>query len=196
MPRRRSGDDGETATRILDSAESLVQVRGFNGFSYADVAAELSLTTASLHYHFPGKGELGRALIARYAQRFGEALTAIDARDEAAPAKLAGYARLYADVVRDRRMCLCGMLAAEYQTLPEPMRAEVVAFFDANETWLAGVLAAGREAGALAFAGDPRATARLVVGALEGAMLVARPYGDAERFDAAAAGLLATLGAA
>jgi TetR/AcrR family transcriptional repressor of nem operon len=32
-----------------------VQIRGFNGFSYADVAGELSLTTASLHYHFPGK---------------------------------------------------------------------------------------------------------------------------------------------
>ena len=118
MPRRRSGDDGETATRILDSAEGLVQVRGFNGFSYADVATELSLTTASLHYHFPGKGELGRALIARYASRFGEALAAIDAGGEAAPAKLAAYARLYADVLRARRMCLCGMLAAEFQTLP------------------------------------------------------------------------------
>ena len=68
----RAGDDGDTASRILDSAESLVQIRGFNGFSYADVAGELSLTTASLHYHFPGKAELGRALIARYAQRFND----------------------------------------------------------------------------------------------------------------------------
>ena len=49
----------DTADRILDSAERLVQVRGFNAFSYADVARELGITKASLHYHFAGKAELG-----------------------------------------------------------------------------------------------------------------------------------------
>src|SRR5215208_6163769 len=82
---RRSKD---TATRILDTAERLVQVRGFNGFSYADVAAELGVTKASLHYHFAGKTELGHALIARYAQRFSAALEHIDASIPTPPAKL------------------------------------------------------------------------------------------------------------
>jgi TetR/AcrR family transcriptional repressor of nem operon len=54
-----------TAERTLDVAERLLQVRGFNGFSYADIAAELGVTKASLHYHFPSKAELGDALIAR-----------------------------------------------------------------------------------------------------------------------------------
>jgi TetR/AcrR family transcriptional repressor of nem operon len=184
-------DDSDTATRILDSAEGLVQVRGFNGFSYADVAAELAVTKASLHYHFPGKAELGRALIARYASRFDAALEQIDAEIGEAPAKLSAYARLYADVLRGRRMCLCGMLAAEYQTLPEPMRAAVIAFFDENETWVERVLAQGRDEGTLRFAGDPREASRLIVSALEGAMLVARPYGDIERFETAAERLLA-----
>jgi TetR/AcrR family transcriptional repressor of nem operon len=187
----RAGDDGDTATRILDSAESLVQIRGFNGFSYADVAGELSLTTASLHYHFPGKAELGRALIARYAERFDAALAGIDGEGGEAPAKLRAYARLYADVLRDHRMCLCGMLAAEYQTLPAPMRDAVIGFFDENETWVERVLAQGRDAGALAFEGSPREAAQLIVSALEGAMLVARPYGDVERFVTAADRLLA-----
>jgi TetR/AcrR family transcriptional repressor of nem operon len=187
----RAGDDGDTATRILDSAESLVQIRGFNGFSYADVAGELSLTTASLHYHFPGKAELGRALITRYAERFNAALADIDEEGGEAPAKLHAYARLYADVLRDHRMCLCGMLAAEYQTLPAPMRDAVIGFFDENETWVERVLAQGRDAGALAFEGSPREAARLIVSALEGAMLVARPYGDVERFVTAADRLLA-----
>ena len=191
MATSRVTDDGDTATRILDSAESLVQVRGFNGFSYADVAAELAVTKASLHYHFPGKAELGRALIARYASRFNAALAEIDAGAGDAPAKLSAYARLYADVLRDRRMCLCGMLAAEYQTLPEPMRAAVLGFFDENEAWVERVLADGRDEGTLAFAGDPREAARLIVSALEGAMLVARPYGDVERFEVAAERLLA-----
>ncbi len=57
-----------TRTRILDVGERLVQVRGFNGFSYADVAAELSVAKASLHYHFPSKAELGEAIVTRYAR--------------------------------------------------------------------------------------------------------------------------------
>ena len=191
MATSRVRDDGDTATRILDSAESLVQVRGFNGFSYADVAAELAVTKASLHYHFPGKAELGRALIVRYATRFNAALAGIDASGADAPTMLGAYARLYADVLRGRRMCLCGMLAAEYQTLPEPMREAVLGFFDENESWVERVLVQGRDEGTLAFPGDPREAARLIVSALEGAMLVARPYGDVERFEAAADRLLA-----
>jgi TetR/AcrR family transcriptional repressor of nem operon len=191
MASARLRDDGDTASRILDSAEALVQVRGFNGFSYADVAAELAITTASLHYHFPGKAELGRALIARYASRFNASLAGIDAAGGDAPAKLEAYAQLYAGVLRERRMCLCGMLAAEYQTLPEPMRAAVLGFFDENEAWVEHVLAQGRAAGTLAFAGEPREAAQQIVSALEGAMLVARPYGDAERFETGARRLLA-----
>jgi AcrR family transcriptional regulator len=41
----------ETSARILDVAERLVQMRGFNAFSYADVADVLKVTKASLHYH-------------------------------------------------------------------------------------------------------------------------------------------------
>jgi TetR/AcrR family transcriptional repressor of nem operon len=188
---RVTNDANDTATRILDIGERLVQVRGFNGFSYADVAAELDMTKAALHYHFPGKAELGRALIERYTERFAAALADIDARIPDAPAKLDAYAALYADVLRDRRMCLCGMLAAEYQTLPDPMRDAVIAFIDANEAWVEQVLSDGRRDGTIALAGPASDAARLIVSGLEGAMLVARPYGDVARFDTAAEGLLA-----
>jgi TetR/AcrR family transcriptional regulator, transcriptional repressor for nem operon len=181
----------DTRTRILDVAERLVQVRGFNGFSYADVAAELGVTTASLHYHFRGKADLGEALIRRYARRFGEALAGVDERGLDGAAKLSAFAGLYADVLRHGRMCLCGMLAAEYQTLPEPMRTAVIDFFDASETWLAGALEQGRREGTLAFSGRALDGARVVVSGLEGAMLVARPFGNPARFEAAAEGLLA-----
>ena len=180
----------DTPGAILDSAERLVQQRGFNGFSYADVAAELELTKASLHYHFAGKAELGEALMTRYAQRFEAALAEIDAREVPATAKLDAYASLYADVLRGRRMCLCGMLAAEYETLPPPMRKVVLRFFDENERWLVGVLEDGRREGSLAFDQSATDAARLIVSALEGAMLVARPFADVRRFETAASTLL------
>src|ERR1700749_2593189 len=168
----RSGprDEG-TASRILDVAEHLARARGLNGFSYADIAAELRITKAALHYHFASKADLGEALIARYATRFNAALDALKEDSEGgmgrwvggggtgAGAKLAAHARLYQRVLTDRRMCLCGMLAAEYQTLPQPMRDAVISFFDHNEEWLAGVLEKGRADGSLQFAGSARDTA-------------------------------------
>src|SRR5689334_23991606 len=111
--------DKPTAERILDVAERLVQTRGFTNFSYADISAELGITKASLHYHFPGKAELGQALIARYGERFAQALADIDQTVRDAHAKLEAYAELYADVLRGNRMCMCGVLAGEYETLPE-----------------------------------------------------------------------------
>ena len=193
MTASRGNDDVGTATRILDVAERLVQVRGFNGFSYADIAAELHITKAALHYHFAGKADLGAALITRYASRFAAALAEVESGRGAASDKLAGYADLYLRVLRASKMCLCGMLAAEYQTLPPPMQEAVIGFFDRNETWLEDVLGQGRQDGSLQFAGSARDTARMIVGGLEGAMLVARPYGDIARFQAAAANLLAGL---
>jgi TetR/AcrR family transcriptional regulator, transcriptional repressor for nem operon len=196
MARTRERGEVDTPSRILDVAERLVQVRGFNGFSYADVSAQLKVSKASLHYHFAGKAELGEALIGRYAARFTEALAEIDERGGGAPAKLEAYASIYADVLRDRRMCLCGMLAAEYDTLPEPMRKAIIRFFDDNEAWLEGVLEQGQEEGSLSLNGSAGDAAQTIVSGLEGALLVARPYGDVARFQAAATRLLTSLAAA
>jgi TetR/AcrR family transcriptional regulator, transcriptional repressor for nem operon len=190
MARGRQRGEVDTAAEILDVAERLVQVRGFNGFSYGDVASELKVTTAALHYHFAGKAELGESLIERYAARFAEALGEIDRHASDPAEKLHAYANLYLDVLRDRRMCLCGMLAADYETLPKPMRNAVVRFFDDNEAWVGGVLEQGRVEGTLQFTGSAGDAAQMIVSGLEGAMLVARPYGDTTRFQAAASRLL------
>jgi len=183
----------DTATQILDVAERLVQVRGFNGFSYADVAAELKITKAALHYHFAGKAELGEALVTRYAARFADALAAVEARTAEAAARLDAFADLYLDVLRGHRMCLCGMMAAEYETLPLPMQIAVVRFFEQTERWVACVLEQGRREATLAFKGPPAEMARMIVSGLEGAMLVARPFDDIARFQQTAGHLLSHL---
>jgi TetR/AcrR family transcriptional repressor of nem operon len=191
--RDEAGVRARTAARILDVAEALVQVRGFNGFSYADISAEVGITKAALHYHFSGKADLGLALITRYAGRFAAELARIDTSNLTPAGRLAEYASLYAQVLRRQRMCLCGMLAAEYQTLPEPMQEAVTSFFDANESWLEKVLEEGRQGGCLRFEGTPLDAARVVISCLEGAMLIARPHGDGERFQSVTATLLAGL---
>ena len=182
-----------TADRALDVAERLVQIRGFNGVSYADIADELELTKASLHYHFPSKGELGHALISRYSARFAAALAAID-RDVSQPrAKLDAYVEIYSGVLRGDRMCLCGMLAAEYETLPEPMGDAVVTFFRDNETWLGEVVSQGQADGSLSPRLTPGEASQMILSGLEGAMLLARTYGGITRFQSSAQRLLEAL---
>ncbi len=185
--------DTTTTTRILDVAERLVQTRGFNGFSYADIAAQVGITKASLHYHFATKAELGRTLIARYTEAFETALGAITAQLPRADERLRAYVKLYADVLANERMCLCGMVAAEYGTLPLPMQEAIRVFFEFNESWLAGLLEQGNREGCLSVGVPPREAARMLVGALEGEMLLARAYGDPGRFASAAKLLLAQL---
>jgi TetR/AcrR family transcriptional repressor of nem operon len=182
-----------TGERILELAERLVQTRGYNGFSYADIAASLGVTKASLHYHFPAKAALGRQLIGRYERNFVAALEAIDAKVKSPREKLRRYAGIYAEVLADGRMCLCGMLAAEYVTLPKAMQQELRHFFAENERWLVTVLEEGRRAGQLEFAGSAREAASLLVSSLEGAMMLARSHGNAKRFRVLAERLIAAL---
>jgi TetR/AcrR family transcriptional repressor of nem operon len=195
MATSRAKQEPRTAERILDVAERLVQTRGFNNFSYADIANELGITKASLHYHYPGKAELGQALITRYAERFSEALNQIDGDLPDARAKLEAYANLYADVLHGKRMCMCGILAAEYQTLPKPMRTAVIQFFDDNQRWLTALLTQGRKDRSLRFTGPADDVAQGILSTLEGAMLVARPYGGLDRFNAASRQMLDSLSA-
>jgi len=191
MPRPSANAD--TSRRILDTAERLLQTRGYNAFSYADIAQSLRVTKASLHYHFRTKAELGQHLIERYQQSFAEALADIDRTSSDSRQRLRRYIDLYLGVLRDGRMCLCGMLAAEYATLPKSMKTELKKFFDENERWLIEVLEKGRAARELRFSGPARETAMLLISSLEGAMLLARSYDDVARFDATAHGLLAAL---
>ncbi len=185
----------DTSQRILDIAERLVQTRGFNGFSYADIAATLGVTKASLHYHFPSKADLGQRLIERYETNFLATLASIDRAGGSAFDRLQRYVAVYTDVLRNDRMCLCGMLAAEFATLPPPMRDEMKHFFDENERWLSGVLEHGAARGEIRFAEHARDVARALMASLEGAMMLARSYGDVARFEFAAHRALAQLSA-
>ncbi len=191
--------ESETARQILDAAQDLVQTRGYNAFSYRDLAERVGIRTASIHYHFPGKADLGRALVVRYRDTILGMLRGIDAAAPDSPARLRAYADLLQSVLADsvpgaeRRICLGGMLAADFPTLPDEVQSEVTHFVEANVAWLTRTLERGRAEGTLAFAGDAEAAATALFAALEGAMLVARSCRDIARYKQAASWLVQTL---
>jgi len=181
-------------TEILDLAQELVQTRGYNAFSFGDLADRLHLKPAAIHYHFPTKADLGRALMSRYRQRLHASLDKIDEQAPTPRRKLERYIQLFHSTLKpDNRMCLCGMLATELTTLPHPLQIDVRQFFEDNEAWLAQVLGEGRKAKVLEFEGSSAAAARCVYATLHGAMISAHTFADAGRLSTAGRWLLDAL---
>jgi TetR/AcrR family transcriptional regulator, transcriptional repressor for nem operon len=161
---------------LLDAAAELVQTRGYNGFSFHDLAATVGIKTASIHYHFPTKGKLGEALAKRYREDF---MTALGEPEAFAPAsQIDRYIGLFGKTLREGRMCLCGIVGAEVDCVPTDVRQEIKAFFNANELWLAAVF---QKSGVGADGAGAKAQALVAI--LEGAMLVARVRDDITQFD-------------
>jgi TetR/AcrR family transcriptional regulator, transcriptional repressor for nem operon len=163
------------AERVLDAAEGLVQQHGYNGFSYDDVARLVGIKKPSIHHHFATKAELVAVVARRYTSRFSEQLGLIESKHAKAPARLAAYAALFERTfAQDRRLCVCGMLGAEAQSLPEEVGEEVVSFFRANLEWLTKIFAEGQRGLSILPGRNAPALAELYLCALEGAMVVGR----------------------
>jgi TetR/AcrR family transcriptional repressor of nem operon len=180
---------------VLDAAQQLVQQRGYNAFSYHDLADEIGIKTASIHYYFPTKGDLGKALMQRYTLHIQESLTEIDARTTDPKRKLRSFFDLFAAgmCVDGGKLCLGCMLASDLMTLPNGLQNDVRAFFECMETWLVKVLKEGRAVGSFQFVGTPEKTAQVFVATLNGAMITARAFGDDKHLNESTAWLLSMI---
>jgi TetR/AcrR family transcriptional repressor of nem operon len=173
----------EMKDQILSSAQKLVQQRGFNGFSYADVANEVGIRKASLHHHFATKVDLGLALIRAYSAQLEEAQRVISSSALPADAKLKAYIALFRASLDAERMCLGGMLASEWLTLDVAMLPSLKHFFARNTEWLTEILAIGVSEKIFTLTGTAADHARVLLSTLQGALLIARATGDHESFD-------------
>ena len=185
----------DMATYILDVAQQLIQTRGYNAFSYADIAAQVGIRTATIHYYFPTKADLGRDVIVRYRSSMRAGLAQLDQEETSYAEKLKGYVEMCRRAVDNgTRLCLCVMLMADFETLSDEMRREVEGFDADNVAWLTHILSAGREAGLFRFAGPADVEAQFIFATIEGAELVARGSRNIARFDVATRQLLEELG--
>jgi TetR/AcrR family transcriptional repressor of nem operon len=171
----------DTKQTIMDAARAMVQARGYNGLSFRELAKEVGVKSASIHYHFPTKGDLGAALARRYADEAIEIFDGFLAGSQ----DIGSCIKKYTDVFRsalsnNNRMCLCGIMAAEHDDLPPEVRIEVDRFTDVNIQWLVKLLSRGKSKAATDAV---RRRALAIFAAVEGAQLVARGRGDIAVYD-------------
>lgn len=177
----------DTRQSVLDAGQELVQTCGYNGFSFRDLADRVGIKSASVHYHFPTKKDLGQALIARFRGQFQSVFVELDEAGTDPKTKIDRYVETFLDPLQNAdRSCLGAMLAADAETLPENVQEEVRGFVEDHERWLTDVLSEGQDTGAFDFDESPDRRATLLFSALEGASILAHATGDDERLEAVA----------
>lgn len=166
--------------RILEAAEARLRSDGYGAVSFRDLANDVGVKSASVHYHFPRKEDLGVAVVVAYTEKvldvLGVAMQAKTPHD-----RLAGYIGVFRHaLVQENAICLCAMLGAEAKGLPEQVTEAVRIFFQVNIEWLDEALADAAD--------KPKSTE--IIAALEGAMLLANTMGSIDMFEDVASGLL------
>lgn len=169
---------------ILDVAQALAQEKGLGGFSYIDLSKIIGIKTSSIHYYFPTKDELALALIERYHRNFKGVLEGISNTKSSPEEKLFAFAAIFKSLAEDRkRICLCGMLAAEVTALSDEAREELKRYFQTCTQWLYGLFL-------LYGSKRPEDDARGYLCLLEGALILARAEEQPDMVDVAAQSFL------
>jgi TetR/AcrR family transcriptional repressor of nem operon len=171
----------ETAQQIIDLAEEAIATKGYSAFSFREIAALMSIKSASVHYHFPTKAHLGLAVAARYRQRYAQALAQIEAEQPAPQDALTALVDIYRQQLGGgERMSVCMMLAAEIKLLPDDIKKEMEAFYGLNIDWFQRLVQ--RRQSDLPDA-EARVLACQLFALLQGALLGAKTQGSVEYFE-------------
>jgi TetR/AcrR family transcriptional regulator, transcriptional repressor for nem operon len=175
-----------TADDILACTRTLIVARGYNGFSYADIADVVGIRKASIHHHFPSKVDLVTTLLSRYREETAAGVLRLENSIPHALDQLRAYLEYWKTCISDASapFCVCALLASELPVLPDEVALEIRAHFRFLSGWMAALFARGLQQGAMALSHAPQVEAEILMATVHGAMLSARAYGDAGIFGA------------
>lgn len=183
-----------TQSRLLDAAEACVRSRGFDGFSYADLARQVGIRKASIHHYFPAKSDLALALVRRYCERVSQAIAEADSALPCAADRLSAYLQFARQAVGEgNQLCLCVAMCLGWEGLSDPVREQLSDYNQSLATWLAAVFRAGKADQSIREVEAPDEEAMNCLALVNGAMLLTRSARDGTLFDQSVAQLVRRL---
>jgi AcrR family transcriptional regulator len=154
---------------LVLAASRRIAARGLEGLRTRDVATEVGVNVATLHYYFPSKESLIQAVVAHALGRFGSTLSAAESAHEQLRDHLAALRRLLHDEPElFAVLCELAMRAPRDPAIAAMLR-------QTDDPWHAYVGGLLRRAGRVA---DPEGAAAVVIAAIKGLSL---PNLDARR---------------
>jgi AcrR family transcriptional regulator len=152
--------------------------RGMNGFSYRDIAEPLGVKNAAIHYHFPNKTDLIKALIDENHQLLRRSTSEFMAYGGNARTQLEGlFAFTMNQCKCGRPICMVGALAIDYDELSDELKAANNRFMKDSVNWLTRVMEVGRKQEEFHFGGEAMSKAVSILAMIQGARQLARVHG-------------------
>ncbi len=150
-----------TRRQIVQLADTLIREQGYNAFSFYDISKSIGIKTASIHYHFPAKADLGLAVIDYHTERLNKV---IDSYSDKSPLEcLDKFLSIYTSIRNENKVCLVGSLATDFNTLDEQVQARLRAFSETMLNWVSQFLEEGKKSKVFAFEGLPRTKAIMII---------------------------------
>ena len=180
--------------QIISVAMDLLQTRGFENFSYLDIANRLAITKASIHHHFPKKEDLGVALCQAIQDWHEVEFSKILRADMSAQQKLNTYINANLRYACGKnKICPLSSLQVDIASLPKAMQPGLKALDEHELGFITQVLSQGREQGEFHFVGDTKGQAMVVVLACKAALQYSRVHGN-DIFEQTMAQIMTLLG--
>lgn len=146
---------------IIDKADQFIRNKGYNAFSFKDISNDIGIKTASIHYHFPTKTDLGVATIKEHIARY-ETLKKQVAN--ASPlTKLEAFLAIQTQIKHENKICIVGSLATDLNTLDESIKTELQIFAQLVIEWITEILTEGKELKIFDFETAPRTKALMII---------------------------------
>lgn len=165
----------DTKDKIVTLADHLVRTKGFNAFSYKDIADPMEIKNAAIHYHFPAKADLGISVIDSEIAKFME--SAEKWRKLPEDKQLAKLVDVFHRHGTNGFICLMGSLAPDFETFTDPMKEKVQEMGNVIVNWITACLENGRAHQRFHFEGEAYDRALLIITNLQSSLILSRVLG-------------------
>lgn len=174
-----------TKEQILEIATKLIQEKGDLGWSYADIADEVGIKKASIHYHFPSKENLIEAATEKYVEgalSLFEKVTMepnLDCEEQ-----LHAIFNCYRVVFMEKgKLCLCITLSQDLNRQSKLIYKKIDVFFKSLHRKLEKIITKGIEQKKIKKSINPTQLATVFLSMLQGILVISEYSWSSKDYD-------------
>lgn len=165
-----------TRASIIQSADELIRDKGYNAFSFVDIANLVGIRKPSVHHHFPHKADLGIAVIEFHIDQLKQIRENYQSKTPAE--QLDRFFAIYKDIKKQNRICIVGSLSTDFNTLDPVVQEKLQEFSEHMIAWVSYFLKEGKTQGTFNFKQSSRTKALMLISGMLAIVQLSRLTSD------------------